>query len=72
MKISCEMMWDDVAGKLELLHLSLSRNVSINKDEGTMENMDDAAIVGSVTLPCEDDDELQPEHMSTEKSSSMC
>jgi hypothetical protein len=28
--------------------------------------------VGSVTLPCEDDDELQPEHMSTEKSSSMC
>jgi hypothetical protein len=53
------MMWDDVAGKLELLHLSLSRNVSINKDEGTMENMDD-------------DDELESEHMSTEKSSSMC
>jgi hypothetical protein len=63
-----------MAGKLELsMSLTFEEYVSIDNKEETMEIMDDAAIVESVSSPPEeeeeeddDDDEPETEHVSPE------
>jgi hypothetical protein len=67
---SC-VMRDDLAGKLEIPpSLTFEDYVSIDKEEETMDIMDDVVIVKSVSSPPEEeDDEPEPEHVSPEKAS---
>jgi hypothetical protein len=68
--ISCEM-WDDLAGKLELPpSITFKEYVSIDEEEETIDIMDDAAIVESVTSPLEEenDDEPEPGHVLPEEA----
>jgi hypothetical protein len=57
---SCEMQ-DDLAGKMELPP-SPEECVSIDKEEQTVEIVDDSATVESVTLPPEDKDDENLNH----------
>jgi hypothetical protein len=57
---SCEM-WDDLAGKLELPpSITFKENVFIYEEEETIDIMDDAAIVESVTSPLEEENGDEP------------
>jgi hypothetical protein len=62
-------MWDDLTGKQELhLFLTFEEYVSVDKEEETMEIIDNTVIVESVSSPLEEDDEPEPEHVSIEEA----